>query len=159
MSKYTTVKLTAIQDGDSILLLDNRGVAITRIEADRCGTAPRKAIRRREWQKWAARVLNYDPVRRQALLSDPWDRKIGMWIQCHKRRVKYAKRRREGRHRHEAFSDAEWSDAIRRMMSALRHRVRSADRGEWDTWSETVTSNANRRWRERRRTKGTAPLG
>lgn len=156
---YTTVTLTAIKEGDTVVLLDSRGVAITRVETERCGKASGKALRRREWHQWAVRAINYDPVRRWGSQDDPWYRKVGMWIQCHRRRVKYARRRNEGRYRHEAYSDTDWSDAIRRMMSASRHRVRSADRGEWDTWSQTVTSNANRRWRERRGAKGPATLG
>lgn len=142
--RIVRVTLTAIEDGDTLVLLDGRGRWVRRLSPEKATRCTKRHANRAIWKIWARQSLKLlrANLNNHARKQDLWGRRIQNWIISI--RLRKRDRLRPRKPRHEPRQTREWIDALKRMW--FEHNNAARRTGKWSSWAYNTAKNSGRRY-------------
>ena len=146
-------RLTVVQSGDKCCVLDSKGRRVSRwfpvsMMAACAGPKAKRIGHRMAWRRrcraLAGNVRNeirYWSSRE----TDPWLRKVDSLRVSLCIRVKYPRRDKPVRLRHEPRPTHDWASAVERMWHEANNRLVYQSLSPWLKWARNVAKNHNRK--------------
>lgn len=153
MKRIITVTLTAIQDGDTVRILDAHGKRVASMPASAAVVADAATVRslqlRLDWADAFAGMIGGLNSKKQHLTKTGWQRKIDVWrasLRWRRNRHLPPSKSPSRKYSHEVRPT--WQHAVNALLcqyNSRLHETRLRKNNPWRLWTQTASGNHRKR--------------